>query len=386
MATRFTVLLAFIVVCLTAALAPAQVTPEEGTIGTTFTVETGVDIGADPARKPKVILRFLGAAAKKKAKTPKARAKVTRSLGGSVSFFVKSANGGGRFSIEVRGTGNGRSIQKIVGELTLAGPRIDAAGVESVAAGGQLTITGRLFGGIIKKRAAPKVFVGGRKAKVKAFSDTLITVVVHKKTRVGVADITVRTKVGSDTLAGSITVTERKPPKNGAKLSGPDRLTMAIDGEFVRANEGVGRGIEVSAMHVTARRQMNIGINVLTGSVGVGNSWRVQQFSITIPVPDDLATLPIPSTFLDDEVRDMTYRDLRASRVKNKETGEITETERSTLWSNRSGLSLLVKITAYDGKRIAGSFSGELLRTAGTGPSNLIVNGGDFVIEVVSVP
>jgi len=329
-------------------LAGAAVTPDAGTIGTEFTVEFDADVGT----KPKLELRYVTPPAGKKAKTPKAKAKLISSDGTSVTFVIQAAKGGGDFTI------GAKKSDATAGNLTLASPRVDSVGSAAVAAGGELTIQGQYFGELANKRNAPKVFVNGKKAKVTSFSDAALTITVHKKTATGTADVTVQSKVGATTSAGAVTVTPRPTP-----IKGSDLVTAKIDGSGFKATD---KNTAASAIFVPAVNTFTIASSQRTGKV---TDPRLRTFGIAnaaLPGPIDQLQLPLTLTGAS-----AGLAQLIDSRPVSGQPGTIYTS---------SGLALTLSIDSVSGNRVSGSFSGQM-REAG-GSRVIDIQNGKFVLTL----
>ncbi len=330
-----------------------------GTIGTEFSVTFDADVGS----KPKIELRFNDPT--KKAKTPKAKAKLVSSNGTNVTFVIQAAKGGGSFTV------GAKKSDATAGSITLAAPRIDSVGSATVAAGGTLTIQGQYFGELANKRAAPKVFVNGKKAKVTAFSDTALTITIHKKTASGLADIVVQNKVGEGTSAGAVTVTAPPTPIKGA-----DTLSAKIGGKKLSVKFTKKTPEAVIAVFGGALRSLQISTTKASGST---RNKRIELLTISFDTGvTDLSNLTLPATFTN--VGLVIYQS-SILKISGGIPPKVTDT--TTIWDNTSGNPpFSVTIDNVSGDRISGSFSGTLNRSVGPGAATIQVVDGKFVTKV----
>jgi len=335
-------------------LAGATTSSDSGTIGTEFSATFDAEVGT----KPKLVLTYLQPA--KKAKTPKAKAKLVSSDGTNVVFVIQAAKGGGEFSI------GAKKSDATAGTLELAAPVVSTLGsgtVATVAAGGELTIQGQYFGELANKRNAPKVFVNGKKAKVKLFSDTALTVLVHKKTKTGAADVVVQNKVGSGTLAEVLTVTARPTP-----IKGSDIVTTKLGGS----------GFKATDKNQVASAIFNQGINTLviasSQRTGKSTSPRIRTFTISqaqIGSPLDQVQLPLVLT---GNAAGLAGLIDTTTRLTGSNPGA------TTVLYDSQGLPVTLTIDSISGNRLSGSFSGQMREIGGS--KVIAIQNGKFVLTL----
>ncbi len=246
-----------------------------GTLGTTYDYEVG-DLGA---KAPKISLAFAGAPGAKG--DPKAKAKVTGYAGGLLSFQISKATGPGVFDVTVTPKDKSITPVEFVGGVVLVGPDVQSVDRASTPAGGDLVINGQFFGS--KK---PKVFVGGKKAKVTVVTDTEVTISLNKGTPAGDQDVVLQNKVGEDTLAAAVFVTV--PPK---PIKGKDAVTGKVGGSKFKNRKGTvvasvllgtgsDRGLTLAATQIKV-------VNRLPSSTSM---------TVLATFPDALANLQLPAT------------------------------------------------------------------------------------------
>ncbi len=331
-------------------LAFASETPV-GTIGSELSVVFDQDVGS----KPKLLLTYDGPLVGAKG-DPKAKAKLVSSDGTNVTFVIQAAKGGGLFEVGVKG-GDASG-----GPIALSGPSIEEWD-DTAPAGGELLLMGSYFGELANRRSAPKVYIGGKKAKVTAFSDTELTIVLHKKTPQGLQDIRIVNKVGEETIVGGVSVT--LPPK---PIKGKDSMSGKIDGSKFKATD----------KNTVAAAVFNPGANtlVITGANRSGSrtSPRVRTFAISLislGAPIDQIVTPLVLT--GNQAGIATLSDVQ-TRLTGSNPGATT-----TLYDSSGARPLTVTIDSVAGDRISGSFSCQMGEAGG---SKVIDASGTFVLTL----
>jgi hypothetical protein len=179
------------------------------------------------------------------------------------------------------------------------------------------------------------VRVGGKRAKVKSWTDTEIVAQLHKKTPTGDQPLLVTNKVGDASFAdGTISV-------GGGGGGAKSTLRGRFDRDTVRAD---GDDIEIVA------------------------SGQGYVLTIAAVAGRDDATVVI----------DLSNLDLSGGGpLNNVEPAEVRYTLGSTTWAALSGSGAVSARVTFRGDVIEVEFDGELARTAGSaGPDPLDVRGG----------
>ena len=331
----------------------ADVSPAEGTIGTEFTATFEGDLG----NKPKIELSYQEQRAKAP-KTPKAVAKVLSVDGGTVTFVIQAAKGGGDFSVGVKGS------DEVSGSLRLREPEVASADKATVPAGEELVLTGDFFGDDSNKRNAPKVFVNGKKAKTRAFTATTLTIQLHKSTSAGLADITIQNKIGESTFNGVVTVTV--PPK---PIKGPDSLSMNVGGKKVSVK--FTKKDPEAVVAVIAVNRLQISMAKVSGN-DPRKGIKTQQFTLNMILPTSLESLELPAVFNPADGAIWTDQFIKG----------LPPTGTVGFYTNEAGGNINVTITGRSGNRISGTFSGSLNKASGDGPGSVSFTEGEFVVTV----
>ena len=339
-------------------LAFATVSPSEGTIGTEFTARFDQDVGT----KPKIVLTFEGA--EPAAKSPKAKAKLISSDGTDVTFVIQAAKGSGTFAVGAKGT------DASGGSLVIAPPDLQEWSPDPVAAGGEMELLGDHFGALENKRNAPKVYVGGKRARVTSFSNTALTIVLSKKTPEGLQDIRVVNKVGESVAEDAVTVTA--PPR---PIKGADSLSARVNGKkFVTK---LTRKTPEAAVAVFNAPVGSLQLTAVKTSGNPRKKLSIQQFNILFQTGvNDLANLTLPAVFTSPGL--VTYSETETV-IRN-----FQPTTPSTFWSNegQGTVAFTITIDSFDGERIAGTFSGTLPRDTGPGAAQAEFVSGQYVLTV----
>jgi len=189
--------LSAVAVAVVFSLAVADVAEHDVAIGDPIAVTApeGVDFGT---KKPKVrALLIPGDPAAKG--DPKLKLKVVEFTGTTATLLVKQAKGQGSFDVQLTPKG-GDAVSVAV--ATTQVPDVQEW-ADEVEIGGELELAGEYFG---SKKG--KVTIGGKPAKVLDWTNTSVTVRVHKKAALGVSDLVVTTKIGTTTVAEAVDVLE----------------------------------------------------------------------------------------------------------------------------------------------------------------------------------
>lgn len=303
-----------------------------GTTGDFFTIE-GSGFGV---KKPKV--KLIDPLTGKKAK--KSSVKVVKGMHDDNSILVEVRKGlAGTYDVEVKVK---KDIDVAKGGYTILAPSLSNAPLEGVEPKEQITIGANHIGN--KK---PKILIGGQKAKVISFGPApeegifpdQIVLTVPKKVANGTWDLTILSKVGTDTAPGVVGVV------NSAAKLGKESFTALLDGKKFSAK---GKKLQAS----------NIGLGTVLAAVkfkGKGtNSFNISLVYDSIPATINGA---LPSTFLYSE---------------NKFSGGVLT---SNIWGG-NGWSATINAMDADGN-IAGSFSGTL--TNESLPAKTV--SGQFVVK-----
>ncbi len=329
----------------------ADVSPQRSTIGTQVTAVFEGEVGT----KPKIELR---PNSNNEGKGPKAKAKLVSSDGHTVVFAIQSAKGSGFFDVGVKGS------EEVAGELELARPIINGLDVGTVAAGGTLTISGDFFGELENKRNAPKVYVNGKKARVTAFSDDALTVVLHKKTPAGDAPVRVVNKIGESEYTGELTVTEPPQP-----VKGKDFISARFGStNFRRTPPRNSRDPQ------SAAASFEPGLNRVNlsggGTSGTPPNAKIDQLLIQVLLGRPIDEVQFPQTYSGSQFFGALFS---VTTILPPNTDS---------YKADSSNAFTVTIDAYDGSRIAGSFSGTMVKVSGNGPATIQVTDGKFVLTL----
>ena len=319
---------------------PAQITlvsPADGSIGTVLTID-GAGFGT---KKP--IVRLVDPLTGKS--TPLALSEWSDTH--VVAKLKKGVPAGAR-DVTLKPKLKGALVLVAQGAFTVHAPQPQS--VDPAVAGPKdaVTVTGQYFG---SKKG--KLFIGGKSAKVTAWSDGAIGAVVPKKATGGVVDVRVVNTAGDATLAGGVLVL------GAGGMSGPDLLSVTVGGQTY-ATTGAP-----SVLALAADGQL-----VLGGSFGVGPS-------LQIALPVDVAGLAVPLAVAGDPAGSVAWRQ-----------GAPLVDPMASLWTTAGeGDAYEVKLLALQSGRLVGAFHGTLQRTqGGASPATLELSAGLFVATVPAGP
>ncbi len=294
------------------------VEPASGSIGTLITI-TGSDFGT---AKPKVWLSQEGSKKKR-------RLKVTSSSDVEIIAELKKGEIGD-FDVNVQPKGKGALIATEEEGFEIPLPTfdtLDPVGAE-LAPG-----TAAVLGGVDFGSRKPRLKVGGKKAKVTAFSDDEITFVIPKALHDGAHDLEFRNPVTTLPIPALVSVT------GSTKTIGkPDTATYKAD----KKKFTIGGFL---AMIVAS----DVDSTTISLSQGGFPSY---QLTLDIPVASLDESVPVAFIGSPDASITMTY------------TAELFGA--STTWVSGDDLDEVIKIQSIKDGVATVEFSGELTRTAGT--------------------
>ena len=309
-------MLSLIAACLL--LLPFQITgvsPAEGSIGTTLVLD-GAGFGA---KKPSVRLVDPGTGKKLKLK-------VLAWSDGQVSARLGKGAPAGLRDVVLHPKSKGAADLVAAGAFTLRAPlpqSVQPLLVEPLQA---VTVNGSFFG--TKKG---KVWVSGKPAKVTAWSDAAIGIVVPKQAPGGLGDVQVKNPVGSVTAASLVAVL------TAGTLAGPDFVDVSVDGQVL-----VGTG-------TPGVLALQGGTTFLLGaSVGPG-------LLVQLDLPVDIATVPVPITIANDP----------GGRLAWREGIPLVAASSDTWAAPGPGTIYQVVLMSRDGNRVIGRFEGLLAHAEG---------------------
>lgn len=327
----------------------------QATIGTEVIATFPNDVGS----KPKIELTYVDVGAT----APKAKAKVLSANGNEVSFVIQAANGGGTFQVGLKGSDD------TAGVVVLVPPRVASADKAVVAAGGDLVLEGSWFGEDANKRNAPKVYVNGKKAKSKAFTNDRLEIELHKSTPAGLADITITNKVGETTFNGVVTVTPAPKP-----VKGKDNVSATIGGRKLKAKNSKKDPEGVTAV-LNPGGELVIGAGKSSGST-YNRNIAVLAIAVDVGV-GSFDELTLPATFTGNLVIDWSFLNIKSTKSFPP---VITQTSEVYLGGTDTGCS--VTIHAWDGERFSFSFGGTLENLGLEGPATVQIQNGSGVLTL----